>query len=198
MRFSETNPPTELMKSIVYPARYSAQQLHGDEIPDKGCVRFFSDSSNRTHSRSMTAAGLLFLTAGLAAFLATPNDPPLSPAAAETIKQWSLDSYSMVGAILSAAGVCLLHNTREGKRIIAGRVIFTLLAGFIGPWLVDLLPFTWKLTHPKAQVLVGSIFGCIGYIFSRYIVEIVFKRAFGISEKVVDYGEKQLDRKLGD
>lgn len=146
----------------------------------------------------MTAAGILFLTAGVAAFLATPTQPPISPAAADTIKQWSLDSYSMVGALLSAAGVCLLHNTQEGKRIIAGRVIFTLLAGFIGPWLVEILPLTWKLSHPKAQVLIGSIFGLIGYVFSRYVVEVLFSRAFGVTNKLADYGERKLDNKLKD
>lgn len=186
------------MKTLTYPGRFSAQQFPDREDHTKETRCFEGNvEKNSTYSRSMTAAGVLFLTAGLATILATPNNPPVSSAAAETIKQWSLDSYSMVGAILSAAGVCLLHNTREGKRIIAGRVIFTLLAGFIGPWLVEILPFTWKLSHPKAQVLVGSVFGCIGYIFSRYFVEIIFKRAFGISEKVVDYSEKKLDQKLG-
>lgn len=175
--------------SVSFQTRFSLKEN------EKPCVETNVEKTP-TYSRSMTAAGILFLTAGLAAFLATPNNPPVSQAAAETIKQWSLDSYSMVGAILSAAGVCLLHNTQEGKRIIAGRVIFTLLAGFIGPWLVEILPFTWKLTHPKAQVLIGSIFGLIGYVFSRYFVEIIFKRAFGISQKVVDYGEKKLDEKL--
>lgn len=99
---------------------------------------------------------------------------------------------------MAAAGICLLHNEKEGVNRIAGRVIFALLGGFVAPWLVDILPLEWKIIDPRGQLLVGVAAGSVGYIFSKYFVEIVFKRAFGISEKIVDAGERRLDKELED
>lgn len=155
------------------------------------------------YSRSMTAAGILLACSAVVVFLgASPMSshvPTINQVeTTEAIQKWSFDIFPLAGAILSAAGICLLHNVGEEKGKIAGRVIFALIGGFVSPWLVEMLPLTWKISDPRGQLLIGVAAGAIGYIFSRYFVEVVFKRAFGISEKVVDYGEKQLDKKLKD
>lgn len=156
-----------------------------------------------THSRSMTAAGILLATAAVTLFLAgspinSHQPAAIQEAAKEAIQSWSFDIFPLAGAMLAAAGICLLHNVGEGKGKIAGRVIFSLVGGFVAPWVVSMLPLTWRIDDPRGQLLIGVIFGSIGYIFSRYVVEVVFRRALGVTEKVADFGEKKLEKKLKD
>lgn len=160
----------------------------------------------QTISRSMTAAGILLACSAITLFLvgspAASHPEALQEATKEGTKEaiqvWAFDIFPLAGAMLAAAGICLLHNVGEGKAKISGRVVFALIGGFVAPWVVAMLPLTWQINDPRGQLLIGVIFGSIGYIFSRYFVEVVFRRALGITERVVDAGEKKLDKKLGD
>jgi hypothetical protein len=155
----------------------------------------------------MTASGIILAATALVLFVAgsPAGSQPVSAIQEATkegtkdaIVSWSFDIFPLAGAMLAAAGICLLHNVGEGTGRIAGRVVFALIGGFVAPWVVDLLPITWKIEDPRGQLLVGVLAGSIGYIFSRYIVEAFFKRAPAMSEKVVDYSESQLGKKLKD
>lgn len=154
----------------------------------------------------MTAAGILIATAALTMVLAGSPAGSVTPegaaqvteATAKAIKQWSFEIMPLAGSLLASAGICLLHNVQEGKGKIAGRVIFALIGGFVVPWAVELLPITWKINDPRAQLLLGVIAGSCGYIFSRYVVEVVFKKAPAISERMVDHAERKLDEHLKD
>lgn len=158
------------------------------------------------HSRSMTACGIFLATTALILFVGgspVASQPTTIQEAAnegtkEAIQNWSFDIFPLAGAMLSAAGICLLHNVSEGKGKIAGRVIFSLIGGFVAPWVVDMLPLTWRIDDPRGQLLIGVAFGAMGYIFSRYVVESIFKRAPALADRVVDAGEKKLDKKLQD
>lgn len=155
----------------------------------------------------MTAAGILLACSAVVLFL---GGTPLASNPATTVQEatkigtkeaiinWSFDIFPLAGAMLASAGICLLHNVGEGKGKIAGRVIFALIGGFVAPWVVGMLPLTWQINDPRGQLLIGVAFGAIGYIFSRYVVEVVFRRAPHVTERVADYGEKKLDKKLGD
>lgn len=145
----------------------------------------------------MTAAGVLFACAAVTTLLATtPPTSPVGEAAKAAVEQWSFDIFPLVGSMLAAAGVCLLHNVGEGKAKIAGRVIWALIFGFVSPWMVEMLPLTWRIEDPRGQMLIGVIAGAAGYVFSRYAVETAFRRAPNIAERVADFGEKKLDDKL--
>lgn len=160
-----------------------------------------------TYSQNMTAAGILLASTAMVLFLAG-SPVASSPEVATTIQEaskegtkdaivsWSFDIFPLAGAMLSAAGICLLHNDREDKSRIAGRVIFALIGGFVAPWVVEMLPLTWRIDDPRGQLLIGVAFGSMGYIFSRYVVEAVFKRAPAVAGKVVDAGERRLDKEL--
>lgn len=170
---------------------------------DSDCV---NRNTDKTYSRSMTASGILLATAAITLFVAgspVASQPETIQEATKAgtkaaIQVWAFDIFPLAGAMMAAAGICLLHNVGEGKGKIAGRVIFSLVGGFVAPWVVAMLPLTWQINDPRGQLLIGVIFGSIGYIFSRYVVEVVFRRALGVTEKVADYGEKRLEKKLGD
>lgn len=172
---------------------------------DNHCVEDNVEKTH-THSRSMTAAGILIACSALTMFLAgapgASQPETIRQATKEGTKQaiqsWGFDVFPLAGAMLAAAGICLLHNVGEGKGKIAGRVVFALIGGFVAPWFVEMLPLTWKIADPRGQLVIGVAAGSVGYIFSRYVVEIVFNRAFGISEKIVDAGERELGKKLGE
>src|SRR5688500_14009632 len=138
-----------------------------------------------THSRSMTACGIFLATAAITLFLTgapmRSQTETLEKATQigtkQALESWSFDIFPLAGAMLAAAGICLLHNVSEGKGKIAGRVIFALVGGFVAPWVVSMLPLTWRIEDPRGQLLIGVAFGSLGYIFSRYVVESIFKRA---------------------
>lgn len=191
----------------VIPADFqgSMPEQERENAPRKAVIRPEAPTYTKpTYSRSMTAAGILLACSAITLFIAGSPISSQPEALQEATKagtkaalqSWSFDIFPMAGAMLAAAGICLLHNVGEGKGKIAGRVVFALIGGFVAPWFVEMLPLTWKIADPRGQLVIGVAAGSVGYIFSRYVVEIVFKRAFGISEKVVDYGESKLDEKL--
>jgi hypothetical protein len=176
--------PHELMKSFIYPARYSLQPIPEDEQVQQECP---TTVTSKTISLSMTAAGILLFIAGAGAVFAQINLP--APVDAQTAKQQAFAVFPIFGAVLVSAGICLLHNVREGKSVIAGRVIFALLAGVVGPWITE----AWypaiinKVSDIRLQLLLGMLFGGSGYIFSRTFVEKFFKIAPSVADGTVNH-----------
>lgn len=135
----------------------------------------------------MTAAGILLFIAGAGAVFAQINMP--APVDAQTAKEQAFAIFPIFGAVLVSAGICLLHNVREGKSVIAGRVIFALLGGVVGPWLTEFFypAIIDKVTDIRLQLLLGIIFGGMGYIFSRTFVERFFKIAPSVADGTVSH-----------
>lgn len=135
----------------------------------------------------MTAAGILFFIAGAAGVFAQLNLPV--PADIQEAKQQAFQVFPIFGAVLVSAGICLLHNVREGKEKIAGRVIFALLAGVVGPFVAEFCypPIIDKVSDIRLQLGLGVIFGGIGYIFSMTFVEKFFKVAPAVADGTVNH-----------
>jgi hypothetical protein len=194
----------------VIPANYVSASLPEGErdypcrLTRKFRAPICDEKPQTTYSRSMSAAGILFACSAVILFISGSPMASQAPSVQEAvnvgtkqaIQNWSFDIFPLAGAMLSAAGICLLHNVSEGKGKIAGRVIFALIGGFVAPWVISMLPLTWHIDDPRGQLLIGVVFGSSGYVFSRYVVEVAFRRALGVTERVADYGEKKLDEKL--
>jgi hypothetical protein len=141
--------------------------------------------TKHTYSRSMSAAGILFfLTAAGSTFATMRYFAVMDPAEA---KEQAFSIYALFGAVLAAAGICLLHNVSEGKSKIAGRVIFCLVGGVVGPFFLEWLypPITQKVSDLRLQLAMGVSFGSLGYIFSRAFVERIFKEAPRVADRHV-------------
>lgn len=182
--------PADLEEGTTSPVRirFSAR----DE--EKDCVEG-NTKKKCTYSRSMTAAGLFFMASALCLVFTTNQAASAIPTTAETV-QWINDMYSLVGAIVVAGCICLLHDKEEGKRIMAGRAGMAIFMGFVGPWFVSWLPSEWSISNYKGLVMIGGFFGGVGYVLSRTVVERLFTRAPKISEKLVQYGEDRLEKKF--
>jgi len=154
---------------------------------EPGCV---DRNVEKTYSRSMTAAGVLLFMAANAAFFGMVTS---GPGDALSAKEQSYAVMPLVGAMLVSAAICLIHNVQEGKRIIAGRVIFALIGGFCGPWLIEFMypPVVDKISDFRPQFLMGACFGWMGYIFSRAFVEKFFLRAKPIADSTVGRLERK-------
>lgn len=135
----------------------------------------------------MTAAGILLFIVGAGAVFAQVNMPvPVDP---QEAKQQAFAVFPIFGAVLVSAGICLLHNVREGKEKIAGRVIFALLAGVVGPFIAEFCypPIVNKVADIRLQLGLGVVFGTAGYIFSRAVIEKLFRIAPSVADASVNH-----------
>lgn len=176
----------------VIPANYVSTSMPEGERDRPGRLKHklqapICDQKPQTHSQSMTAAGILFFIAGAAGVFAQLNLPV--PADIQEAKQQAFQVFPIFGAVLVSAGICLLHNVREGKEKIAGRVIFALLAGVVGPFVAEFCypPIIDKVSDIRLQLGLGVIFGGIGYIFSMTFVEKFFKVAPAVADGTVNH-----------
>jgi uncharacterized membrane protein YeaQ/YmgE (transglycosylase-associated protein family) len=184
------------MKDLIYPARYSVQSLPED---DRECAQAdLVPRDPNNHHPPMTSAGLGFIVSTFALAF-TAHLAQTVPTAVE-VQKMSKDIYPLIGGAFACCGVFALYDRRkETPWNIIGRVIFGMMGSFFAPWILSVLPVTWlQVEDYRGLAFIGTCGAVLGFLLSKSTIEKLFSRASSISGKLVDAGERRLDKELGD
>jgi hypothetical protein len=100
----------------------------------------------------------------------------------------------LIGAMIASAGAVLLNPAPEVRRIVAGRSLFALMAGALGPSVV-----TWIhpaladfAARPAFLLLMGGAVSVVVYILSKPFLAELYARSASIAKAQAEQFQKDL------